>query len=120
MPRIFTIRAKDDSDRDVISLVLSQDAVSVGPNGDPWCGVTLSSAQARSLAQRLASIAVEIENQEETGYRTSSRSLVHMGSVVVVHDGSQRGHRAFEAAFHLAGCSVASLDFIGVQCEGTI
>src|SRR5262245_30135556 len=114
MPRIVTIRAKDESNRDVISLVLSQDAISVGPNGDPWCGVTLDSDQARSLAERLANFAIEIENQEQSGYRTSPRSFVHLNTVVVVHDGSQTGHRAFEAALHQARRCLASLDFIGV------
>jgi len=49
MPRIGTIRSKGQSNEDVISLVLSEDAVSAGPNGDPWCGVTLNAEQARSL-----------------------------------------------------------------------
>jgi hypothetical protein len=81
-------------------LVLSQDAVTTGPDGDPWCGVTLSSAQARCLAQRLSSIATEkIENQEAPGYRTSTLSLAQLSSVVVVHDGSEQAHRAFQAAF---------------------
>src|SRR5262245_11809082 len=114
MPRIVTVRSKDESNRDVISLVLSQDAVSASPNGDPWCGITLTSEQARSLAGRLWNFAAEIENQEQKGYRTSSRSIGRLGSVVVVHDGSQPGHRAFEAALHLASRSLAALDFIGV------
>ena len=114
MPQIVTLRSKDKSNKDVISLVLSQDAVSADQNGDPWCGVSLSSEQARSLAERLASFALEIENQEEDGYRTSSRSFVHLRSVVVVHDGSQSGHRAFEAALHLASRSLTTLDFIGI------
>src|SRR5262245_53760876 len=114
MPRIVTLRSKDQSNNDVISLVLSQDAVSVGPDGDPWCGVTLNSEQARSLAERLADFAVEIENGEEPGYRTSSRSFGHLSSVVTLHDGSQTGHRAFDAALDLATRSLASVDFIGI------
>ena len=46
MPSIVTLRAKGQSKEDVISLVLSQDAISLGPDGDPWCGVTLSAEQA--------------------------------------------------------------------------
>jgi hypothetical protein len=95
-------------------LVLSQDAVSVGPDGDPWCGVTLDAEQARSLAQRLFSMAVEIENHERPGYRTSSRSMIHLSSVVVVHDGSQQGHRALQAAMQLATRTLSTLDFMGV------
>ena len=98
MPRIVTVRSKDEARRNVISLVLSQDAVTVSPNGEPWCGVTLTPEQARSLAERLCSFALEIDNGEELGYRTSSLLLTHLDSVVVVHDGSLQGHRAFEAA----------------------
>ena len=114
MPRIVTVRTKDKSNQDVISLVLSQDAISVGPDGDPWCGITLNSVQARALADRLYNFAAEIENREEQGYRTSTRSFVHLSSVVALHDGSQSGHRAFEAALHLAGRSLASLALIGI------
>src|SRR5262249_35810524 len=114
MPRIVTVRSKDGSNQDVISLVLSQDAIFVGPGGDPFCGVSLTPDQARSLAERLCSFASEIANQEHQGYRTSSRSFVHLGSVVVLHDGSQAGHRAFEAAFHLARRSQATLDVVGI------
>jgi len=114
MPRIVTVRSKDGSNQDVISLVLSQDAIVVGPDGDPLCGVTLRPDQARSLAERLRSFAIEIERQEHQGYRTSSRSFIHLASVVVLHDGSEAGHRAFEAALHLASRSLATLDFVGI------
>src|SRR5262249_37291431 len=62
MPRIVTVRAKGTSEEDTISLVLSQDAVCVGPDGDPYCGVTLNADQARYLAERLTNLATEIEN----------------------------------------------------------
>lgn len=114
MPRIVTLRSKNGLDQDVISLVLSQDAVTTGPEGDPWCGVSLSSAQARCLAQRLSSIATEIENQETPGYRASTLSLAHLSSVVVVHDGSEQGHRAFQTAFEFASHSLCKLEFLGV------
>jgi hypothetical protein len=76
--------------------------------------VTLTAEQARSLAQRLSNIALEIENEEERGYRTSSRSLVHLSSIVVVHDGSQQGHRAFQGALQLASRTFSTLNFMGV------
>jgi hypothetical protein len=114
MPRIHTVRTKNDFNQDVISLVLSQDSVSAGPDGDPWCGVSLSAEQARSLAQRLCNIAIEIENQEKEGYRTSPRSLIHLSSVAVVHDGSEQGHRAYQAGLDFAGRTLSKLDFIGI------
>src|SRR5262245_52397027 len=114
MPSIVTLRCKDESHRDVISVVLSQDAVSAGPDGDPWCAVTLTAAQARSLAQRLLNIALEIKNQEEPGYRTSSRSISHLSSIVAVHEGSQQGHRALQAAQQLASQSFCNLELFGV------
>src|SRR5262245_21908933 len=114
MPRIVTIRSKNKSNDDVIVLGLSQDAVSPGPDGDPWCGVTLSAEQARSLAERLYSFALEIENQEEQGHRTSPRSLNHLSSVVIVHDGSRQGHSAFQTALQLARRCFATVDFIGI------
>src|SRR5215813_4026323 len=114
MPRVVALRSTDRSKSDVVSLVLSQDAVVLGPNGDPWCGVSLSAEQARSLANRLSNIAAEIENQEEPGYRVSEQSLLHVSSVVVVHDGSQLGHRAFEAAMEFARRCLGTLDLIGI------
>src|SRR5262249_3559509 len=105
---------KNDFNLDVISLVLSQDSLSVGPDGDPWCGVSLSAEQARSLAQRLYNMAHEIENRETEGNRTSTRSLVHLSSVGVLHDGSQQGHRALQAAMDFASRTVSNLDFIGI------
>ena len=114
MPHIVTIRSKNETNQDVICLVLSQDAVAVDANGDPWCGVTLTSVQARSLAERLYSFALEIDNQEGQGYQTSSLSLPHLDSVVVVHDGSLQGHRAFQMALEFARRSFATLDLVGI------
>src|SRR5262249_59770726 len=114
MPHIHTARAKNDFNQEVISLVLSQDSLSVGPDGDPWCGVSLSAEQARALAQRLCNIALEIENREEEGYRTSPRSLSHLSSVVVVHDGSEQGHRALQAGLQLASAAFSRLGLIGI------
>lgn len=114
MPRILTLRSKEQFKDDLISLVLSQDAVSAGPDGDPWCGVTLNVEQARCLAQRLCTIAAEIENKEESGHRTSPLLFEHVSSVVVLHDGSQQSHRACQAALHCAGRSLGTLDLIGI------
>lgn len=114
MPRIVTIRSKDCSNIDVVSLVLSQDAVSESPEGDPWCGVTLNADQARHLAARLSSIAEEIENQEVPGHRTSSKSFGHLSSIAVVHDGSQQGHRAFAAGLRFAAECLGTIDLIGI------
>src|SRR5215469_15357204 len=109
MPRIVTLRAKGQLKEDVISLVLSQDAISVGPDGDPWCGVTLNAEQARLLAQRLCNIATEIENKEDCGHRTSALLFEHASSVVVLHDGSLRGHRAYQAALQCSSRSLGTL-----------
>src|SRR5262245_24270146 len=42
MPQIVAVRAKDDASRDLITVVLSQDAVWLGPDGEPWAGVSLN------------------------------------------------------------------------------
>jgi hypothetical protein len=114
MPQIVTIRSKGQAREDVISLVLSQDAVSAGPGGDPWCGVTLNAEQARWLAQRLCDMAAEIENGEQPGYRTSPLLFGNVSSVVAVHDGSQQSHRAFQAAMQCARRSTGTLNLIGI------
>jgi len=114
MPRIVTVRSKGSSKEDVISVVLSQDAVSAGPDGDPWCGVTLSAEQARCLAERLRTLASEIESREECGYRTSQLLFENVSSVVVLHDGSQQSHRAFQAGLRCASRTLGTLDFIGI------
>jgi hypothetical protein len=114
MPQIVTLRSKGESSGDVISLVLSQDAICVGPNGDPFCGVTLNPEQARSLAQRLCNMAAEIENGEQPGYRTSPLLFEHASSVVVIHDGSQQSHRAFQAGMQCASRSLGRLHLFGI------
>jgi hypothetical protein len=113
MPRIVALRAKGQSQDDVVSLVLSQDAVVAGPDGDPWCGVTLNVEQARCLAQRLCNLATEIENNEDCGHR-KSLLFEQASSVVVLHDGSEQSHRAFQAAMFCARRSFATLDLIGI------
>lgn len=114
MPQIVTLRSKGQSSQDVISLVLSQDAVCVGPNGDPWCGVTLNSEQARSLAQRLCNIADEIENGEQAVCGAAALFFDQVSSVAVIHDGSQQGHRAFQAALQCASRALGKLHLFGI------
>src|SRR5262249_16432153 len=99
---------------DAISVVLSQDAVIAGPDGDPWCGVTLDAEQARCLAQRLFTIATEIENNEECGHRTSPLLLEHASAIVVLHDGSLQSHRACQAAMGYASRCHGTLHLIGI------
>ena|SRR5689334_9745711 len=114
MPSISTIRSKDADNNDVVAIILSQDSVSAGPDGDPWCGIALNAEQARSLAERLNDFAAEIENHEEPGFRCSSKSISHLQTVLVVHEGSHQGHRAFRVALDLATLSLAALDFVGI------
>jgi hypothetical protein len=76
--------------------------------------VTLNAEQARSLAQRLCNIAAEIENKEDCGHRTSPLLFEHASTVVILHDGSLQGHRAFQAALQCSNRSLGSLDLIGI------
>lgn len=114
MPQIVAIRTKDDSSADAIAVVLSQDAVCLGPDGQPWSGVTLNTQLARSLAERLLGLASEIEGQEQMAARGSVRSLVQATSILVFHDGSEQGHRAFALARDLASRSRAAIQLVGV------
>jgi hypothetical protein len=47
---------KDAGAGESIAVVLSQDAVCLGPDGQPWSGVSLKSEEARKLAARLLSL----------------------------------------------------------------
>ena len=113
MPQIVALRAKDDSSRDLITVVLSQDAVCLGPDGEPWAGVSLNAQLARTLAGRLLQLANEIETQEEKT-QPSFRPLVQITSVLVFHDGSGQGHRAVSLAFDFASRSHASVQIAGI------
>jgi len=120
MPQIVAIRTKDDSSGDTISVVLSQDAVCLGPDGQPWSGVSLTAQLARSLAERLLGLAKEIEGQEPEGRQEhrrnqdSFRPLTQVSSILVLHDGSGQGHRAASLALDLASRSLASVQCVGV------
>jgi hypothetical protein len=114
MPRIVTLRTKDNSSDETIAVVLSQDAVCLGPDGQPWSGVSLSSQEARNLAARLISLALEIEGQRELGQQNCPNSLSDLASILVFHDGSEQSHRAFRLALDLASRSLATLQLAGI------
>jgi nucleotide-binding universal stress UspA family protein len=114
MPQIVTLRTDSDPNGETIAVVLSQDSVCLGPDGQPWSGVSLNSQEALQLASRLISLALEIEGQKQEDQRTSPRSLVELASILVFHDGSEQGHRAFRLALDLATRSMATIHFAGV------
>jgi nucleotide-binding universal stress UspA family protein len=105
---------KDDSSRDTIAVVLSQDAVCLGPDGQPWSGVSLNAELARSLAGRLLKLANEIEEREQNIDPSAIRSLAQVTSILVFHDGSAQSHRAFALALDLASRSLARIQLVGV------
>jgi hypothetical protein len=59
---ISVFRAPDKHGREAIALLLSQDAMVVLEDGDPYPGVALYAPQAREIAYRLLLFAQEIEN----------------------------------------------------------
>jgi hypothetical protein len=59
---ISVFRAPDKHGRDAIALLLSQDAMVVLEDGEPYPGVALYAPQAREIAHRLLLFAQEIEN----------------------------------------------------------
>ena len=72
---INVFRSLDKDGRDAIAVVLSQDAMFVSAEGDPFPGVALYVPQAREIAHRLLLFAQEIENGRPIGFhaRDSSR-----------------------------------------------
>ena len=64
---INVFRAPDKNGRDAIALILSQDAMMVDVEGDPYPGVALYVPQAREVAYRLLLFAQEIENGRPIG-----------------------------------------------------
>jgi len=114
MPEIVAVRTKDDSSRHSIAVVLSQDAICLGPDGQPWSGVSLTAQLARSFAERLLVLAREIEDREQPDTPDSARSLAQVASILVFHDGSGQSHRAFALALDLASRSLASIQVVGV------
>ena len=59
---ISVLRAPDKNGRQSIAVVLSQDAMVVNEEGEPFPGVALYPSQAREVAYRLLLYAQEIEN----------------------------------------------------------
>ena len=59
---INVFRTPDKNGRDSIAVILSQDAMLVTKEGDPFPGVALYVPQAREIAYRLLLFAQEIEN----------------------------------------------------------
>jgi hypothetical protein len=114
MPQIVAVRTKDDSSRESIAVVLSQDAVCLGPDGQPWAGVSLNAELARSLAERLLCLAQEIDEQPHIHDRGAHGSLGQVASILVLHDGSEQSHRAFTLALSVASRSLAAIQLIGV------
>lgn len=114
MPQIVTVRTKDDTTGESIAVVLSQDAVCLGPDGQPWSGVSLKSEEARKLAARLLSLAMEIEGKKELEQKNSLNTLADLASILVFHDGSEQSHRAFRLALDFATRSLARIQLAGV------
>lgn len=117
MPQIVTIRTKDESAGDSIAVVLSQDAVCLGPDGQPWSGVSLKSEEARKLATRLLSLAREIEKHQAADHhdiRSSVNPISDLASILVFHDGSEQSHRAFRLALDFATRSLARIQLAGI------
>ena len=71
---ISVFRAPDKDGRDAIALLLSQDAMVVLQDGDPYPGVALYAPQAREIAYRLLLFAQEIENGRPANFDRSSAS----------------------------------------------
>jgi hypothetical protein len=71
---ISVFRAPDKDGREAIALLLSQDAMVVLQDGDPYPGVALYAPQAREIAYRLLLFAQEIENGRPASLPRSSSS----------------------------------------------
>jgi hypothetical protein len=75
---ISVFRTLDKTGRDSVAVVLSQDAMFVNVEGDPYPGVALYAPQAREIAYRLLMFAQEIENGRPTSF-PSPDSTTRMG-----------------------------------------
>jgi hypothetical protein len=71
---INVFRTPDKNGRDAIAVVLSQDAMFVTAEGDPFPGVALYVPQAREIAHRLLLFAQEIENGRPISFHATERS----------------------------------------------
>jgi hypothetical protein len=72
MINIFRAPAKNG--HDAIAVVLSQDAMFVSAEGDPFPGVALYVPQAREIAYRLLLFAQEIENGRPISFHAQDAS----------------------------------------------
>ena len=71
---INVFRAPDKNGREAIAIVLSQDAMFVTAEGDPFPGVALYAPQAREIAYRLLLFAQEIENGRPISFHAEDSS----------------------------------------------
>lgn len=65
---ISALRAPYKNGRDAMALLLSQDAMLVLEDGEPYQGVALYAPQAREVAYRLLLFAQEIENGKPSSW----------------------------------------------------
>ena len=103
MPKIATILSDDGQGQKSISLMLSRDALFLDPDGIPSPGIGLSATHARALAERLLMLAGQAEGKEMPEIGAAS------GAILVVHDLTTRGDRAFALALTMARDSDALL-----------
>jgi hypothetical protein len=71
---INVFRTPDKNGRDAIAVVLSQNAMYVSAEGDPFPGVALYVPQAREIAYRLLLFAQEIENGRPISFHAADSS----------------------------------------------
>ena len=71
---INVFRVPDKTGRDAIAVVLSQDAMFVTAEGDPFPGVALYVPQAREIDYRLLLFAQEIENGRPISFHAADSS----------------------------------------------
>jgi hypothetical protein len=71
---INVFRMPDKDGRQAIAVVLSQDAMFVTAEGDPFPGVALYAPQAREIAYRLLLFAQEIENGRPISFHAADSS----------------------------------------------
>ena len=71
---INVFRTPDKDGRDSIAVILSQDAMLVTREGDPFPGVALYVPQAREIAYRLLLFAQEIENGRPISFHAADSS----------------------------------------------
>jgi hypothetical protein len=86
---INVFRAPDKNGRDAIAVVLSQDAMLVTAEGDPFPGVALYVPQAREVAYRLLLFAQEIENGRPISFHSADSTRRFNGGARPGRDQSQ-------------------------------